>query len=115
MPGARTLIQRSLDNAGEPSAEVFDHLGDVCWRMGEKDAAVEAWTRAVKMLEDDALRQNLLQNVAALQARQWQMIVMDGQRMYDREYAPVLERARAKIEAATQEREPAVAPVWTEE
>jgi tetratricopeptide (TPR) repeat protein len=113
-PGARALIQRAIDTAPEPGAEVYDHLGDVCWRMGDEQAALDAWGQVIRLLEDGSLRQSLVQNLATLQSRQWQMIVMDGERMYDREYAPVLERARAKIEALRQGDRPPVAPVWQE-
>jgi len=113
--GAVALIQKALDTSNDPSAEVFDHLGDAKWRLGDEEGAVAAWKRVVTMIDDGSFRDRLLQNIAALQARQWGIIVMDGERLYDREYAPVLKRAQEKIEAATRGEQPAVAPQWAVE
>ncbi len=111
-PGAATLIQKAVDSSPDPSPEVFDHLGDVKWRMGDEEGALAAWKRIGAMLDDGAFRERLEQNLAVLQARQWGIIVMEGSRMYDREYAPILTRARAKIDAASRGEQPSVAPQW---
>jgi tetratricopeptide (TPR) repeat protein len=46
-PGAVTLLRRAaqLDLEGD-NATIFDHLGDALWMAGDRDGAVEAWTRA---------------------------------------------------------------------
>ena len=113
--GAVSLIQKALDTSNDPSPEVFDHLGDAKWRMGDEEGAVAAWKRVVTMIDDGSFRDRLLQNIATLQARQWGIIVMDGERFYDREYAPVLKRAQEKIEAAARGEQPTVAPQWVVE
>jgi tetratricopeptide (TPR) repeat protein len=44
---ARELIERSASlPAGSISPEVWDHLGDICARMGKPDDAAAAWERA---------------------------------------------------------------------
>lgn len=112
--GAITLIQRALDVSTDPSPEVLDHLGDARWRMGDEEGATQAWRRVVGMLDDGTFRERLVQNVAIVQARQWGIIVMDGQRMYDREYEPILRRAREKLAAAARGEQPVLAPQWGE-
>lgn len=111
-PGAVTLIQKAVDGSPDPSAEVFDHLGDAKWRLGDEEGAIAAWKRVVGMLEAGTFRERLQQNISLLQTRQWGIVVMDVDRMYDREYAPVLQRAQQKIDSATRGEQPNVAPQW---
>jgi tetratricopeptide (TPR) repeat protein len=44
--GALSLIEESARRGEEPSGEVYDHLGDVLWRLGRHDEAAEAWRMA---------------------------------------------------------------------
>ncbi len=110
--GAVQLIQRAL--AQQASAEVWDHLGDALWRTGEYDGAVAAWQRVVRQLEDPQFRDQMLQALLRRQVREWRLLVVDPEEMYDRDFGSVLERARAKIEAVRSERQPAVAPTFAE-
>lgn len=112
--GALTLISRSIRESNLPSPEVVDHLGDVQWRLGDKQAALEAWRQAVKIVEDGSFQKWVMQNFQAQQSRAWQLLVMDPQMMYDREYGPILERARRKIAAAEAGDQPPVALIFEE-
>lgn len=111
--GAVQFIESALDEtAGEDSAEVWDHLGDALWRVGDFDRAVTAWRRVVSDLDDqhrDRLERLFLQRQLELG-----LLVVDPAELYDRDFGPVLERARAKIEAVRSERQPAVAPTFAE-
>jgi tetratricopeptide (TPR) repeat protein len=112
--GALTHIARCIADSNTPSPEVVDHLGDVRWRRGEKDAAVEAWRQAAKIVEDGGYRKWITQNFQAQQSRGWQLLVIDPEVMYDREYGPILERARKKIAAVEADEEPPVARIFEE-
>ena len=113
-PGALAYIAKSVADSNTPSPEVVDHLGDVRWRMGDTKAAAEAWRQVVKIVEDEGYRKWVTQNFQLQQARGWQLLVIDPQTMYDREYGPVLERARRKIAAVEANEEPPVARVFEE-
>jgi hypothetical protein len=93
---------------------VLDHLGDVHWRLGNASEAVEAWQQAVKLLGDPNYKKFITQNLQLLQARGWQLLVLDANAMYDREYGPVLERARQKLAAAAAGAQPPVATTFDE-
>lgn len=58
---ARALIERANDlAAGDPNAEVLDHLGDIYWRLNRRDDARDAWRRALEA-DPDALRRASLE------------------------------------------------------
>ncbi len=70
---------------------VYDHLADCAWRLGRTDAAREAWNQALQRIADekDPLRR--------------------------RSYAAVEQQIRAKLEALSARRDPAVAPTLEEQ
>lgn len=45
---AKWYLEKALENAKEPSAELFEHYGDVLSLLGETDRAVEYWQRAIQ-------------------------------------------------------------------
>jgi tetratricopeptide (TPR) repeat protein len=54
LPEARALLQRvSLVPEGAADPVVWDHLGDVCFRLDDKPAAKAAWERAVALYPTD--------------------------------------------------------------
>ncbi|MGE0045591.1 MAG: tetratricopeptide repeat protein [Hyphomonadaceae bacterium] len=62
---ARVLIERSRDlSANDPNPEVLDHLGDVYWRVNERDLAREAWTQALAARPDAIRRRSLEEKIA---------------------------------------------------
>ncbi len=57
---ARALIERANDlSAGDPNAEILDHLGDVYWRLNRRDDARSAWRRALEARPDAIRRRSL--------------------------------------------------------
>lgn len=44
---AKIYIEQALKNYDTPSADVMEHAGDIFWKCGEKDAAVDYWQQAV--------------------------------------------------------------------
>ncbi len=113
-PGALGLIQKSLDQAGEPSPEVLDHLGDTLWRLGDPEGAVEAWGKAVTLLQIDGLRDQMEQQFVMIQARSWGLMVADPGDLYDRQYGDLLKRAEEKLREVDAGGDPAVAPTFEE-
>ncbi|MBI4718887.1 MAG: tetratricopeptide repeat protein [Planctomycetes bacterium] len=56
---AKKWLQRAAHERTGSDPVVLDHLGDACWRLGEKDAAVEHWSAAVervRQMPDDEIR-----------------------------------------------------------
>jgi tetratricopeptide (TPR) repeat protein len=52
---ARELIERAAAMPdGAVSGEIWDHLGDVCFRLGDKPAAKDAWEKALAAYATDA-------------------------------------------------------------
>ena len=40
-------MKNALDKTEEPSAELFEHYGDILFMLGEVDEAVEYWQKAL--------------------------------------------------------------------
>jgi tetratricopeptide (TPR) repeat protein len=112
--GALALIRESLAQSQEPSAEVLDHLGDTLWRLGDADAALEAWRRAAEVVTDARQRRQMEDLYTALQARQWGLRVADPADLYDLQFGEILERALRKIDAADGGADPPVAATFEE-
>src|SRR5690554_88042 len=43
---ARIYIEKAIEYETEPSAEVYEHYGDVLFKTGEEEEAIEQWKRA---------------------------------------------------------------------
>jgi tetratricopeptide (TPR) repeat protein len=62
---ARRLIERANQlSQSDPNAEILDHLGDVYWRLNERDQARETWRRALEARPDALRRRSLEQKLA---------------------------------------------------
>ena len=117
VPGAISLIKDAMANDSEPSAEVLDHLGDVQWRAGDAEAAIDAWRRAERLLEAPAFRQRWLQNYQLVQihpTQGWGLLVADPEEMYHRNFGMLLQRVSAKLRDAEQGGDPQIAPTFAE-
>ncbi|MDY7107421.1 MAG: hypothetical protein SYC29_02175 [Planctomycetota bacterium] len=112
--GAVSLLRRAVELAEEPTAELFDHLGDALWRQGHADDAVEAWNRVVDILDDPQRREQLTRLYLVQQTRVWGLLVRDPQAMYHRDYGVVLERTRQKLRAVERGGDPPVAATFRE-
>ncbi len=86
--GAKTFLLRALRMERETDPVVADHLGDACWRLGEKEDAVRYWKQAAE----------------AVKKRSDQPPVSSDERR-------VRETIRTKIESAEGGRTPSVAPL----
>ncbi|MGQ0532315.1 MAG: tetratricopeptide repeat protein [Caulobacteraceae bacterium] len=57
---ARALIERANNlSAGNPNAEVLDHLGDVYWRLNRREEARATWRQAVDARPDAIRRRDI--------------------------------------------------------
>ncbi len=113
-PGAVALIRDALAKADEPSPEVLDHLGDALWRTGDAKGAVDAWSLAVKLLEDDRRREQEQELFRRLQTQAWGLLVADAAELYERQYGSLLARMRRKVEEAESGGQPRVAGTFEE-
>jgi tetratricopeptide (TPR) repeat protein len=111
--GAAGLIERALARSGEPSPEVFDHLGDIRWRLGDRDGAAQAWRQAEQILENAERRDRHVQQYGVIQ-QFWGLRVIDPNEMYRIQNDHVLERVRAKLQSFAVGEEPPVAETFDE-
>lgn len=102
--GAASLITRASEmTGGIDNSTIQDHLGDVLWRTGQKERAVEAWQRAKAMLARDlrGMEEQLQQMPDRDAAARWRRTMVNEAR----EELAALE---AKLAAAAAGREPPV-------
>lgn len=50
---AETYIKRAIDK-GDVNPVLYEHLGDIYFKMNDKDKAVEEWSRALKLDKDNS-------------------------------------------------------------
>ena len=53
--GALVLIERAIAGDKDPSAEVLDHAGDINWKAGRTEQAINLWTASAAKAESDLL------------------------------------------------------------
>ena len=87
LPEARLWLHRATNMEGGDDPVLFDHLGDVLWRSGEKEEAVKAWKRSIELNDERTA---------------------EGEEPAEQE---VSERVKQKIKAASEGAEPPIAPV----
>ncbi|MCB9845439.1 MAG: tetratricopeptide repeat protein [Phycisphaeraceae bacterium] len=94
-PGAVSLLRKAIELAGDsPSAEMLDHFGDALWLAGDRQAASDAWRRALERADADRAK---LTDASPQHLR-------DG---LDADIAAI----RGKLEDSASGREPAVAAI----
>jgi len=49
---AKLYIESAISNGGEKSPEILEHYGDILFKTGNIDKAVEQWEKALKIRED---------------------------------------------------------------
>ncbi|MDE6085632.1 MAG: tetratricopeptide repeat protein [Muribaculaceae bacterium] len=59
---AKTFIDRALEVTESPSAELYQHAGDIYFMCGEPDKALEFWEEAAKLSPDDELLQRKIKH-----------------------------------------------------
>jgi tetratricopeptide (TPR) repeat protein len=113
-PGALALLREALARTEQPAPEVLDHLGDTLWRLGDHEAATDAWRQAVQILDDAEWQKQRAQEFVFLQARYWGLRVADPGEIYERQYGRLLENAREKLRVAQQGGAPEVTATFEE-
>lgn len=48
---ARIYIEQAMRNGGDKSQVIVEHCGDICFKLGEKEKAVEMWKKALTIEE----------------------------------------------------------------
>ena len=59
---AKAFIDKALDLTETPSAELYQHAGDIYFMCGEPDKALEFWEEAAKLEPDDELLQRKIKH-----------------------------------------------------
>lgn len=52
---ALNWILKCQKNITQPDAVILDHLGDIRWKLGLKDQAIEAWKEAIELDPDNKI------------------------------------------------------------
>lgn len=52
---ALIILQKAIDLTPQPSAEMYEHLGDCYFKLNNKNEAVKAWKKASSLAEGDEL------------------------------------------------------------
>lgn len=50
---ALTWIEKAVANSGEPSATLIEHKGDILFKLGKKNEALDLWRQALKLVTGD--------------------------------------------------------------
>ncbi|MBK3516601.1 tetratricopeptide repeat protein [Carboxylicivirga marina] len=57
---AKYIIERAIDNGGDSSNVIVEHYGDILYKNGDIDKAVEQWNKAVEMgSESETIQQKI--------------------------------------------------------
>jgi Tfp pilus assembly protein PilF len=84
---AKKWLGRATGSRGGPDPVILDHLGDACWQLGEKQEAMNYWSRATERIETLAEEDITSDDERRVRAMTWR-----------------------KLQAARNGREPDVAP-----
>ena len=49
---AKFYIESAISNGGEKSSDILEHYGDILYKTGNTDKAIEQWEKALKIRED---------------------------------------------------------------
>jgi tetratricopeptide (TPR) repeat protein len=56
---ALTWMEKALHHAREPDPTLFDHLGDIYWKLGETGKARDAWRMSLELEKNPAVQKKL--------------------------------------------------------
>jgi tetratricopeptide (TPR) repeat protein len=56
---AKDLVLQCLETTEGQLLEVYDHLGDIHWALGEEERAIAAWKKAIEVGKDTPLETRL--------------------------------------------------------
>ena len=112
--GSLAHIEAAINNAAAPSAEVLDHHGDVLWRLGRKEKAIESWRRADAHIDATYPRENYVRAIATFQLNTFALTIKDSEAIYDVQFGDLQRALRDKITAAEAGGEVPVAPTFAE-
>ena len=46
---AQKWIRKAIDNTVKPDADLFEHMGDACYKLNNKSEALEYWQKALQL------------------------------------------------------------------
>jgi tetratricopeptide (TPR) repeat protein len=112
--GALGHIEAAVSSVGAPGAEVLDHHGDVLWRLGRTDKALESWRKAVEHIDATYPRDNYVRAIATFQMNTFALTIKDPEVIYDAQFGDLQRLVQEKIVAAEAGANPPVAPTFAE-
>lgn len=115
--GALAYIQRAIAvsaNPDEPGPELLDHLGDVQWRLGLHEQAIQSWQQAAQQLDNPQHRREIEQGYMLIQTRGWGLLVAEPSELYNRTLGRQLESLKHKLKAVQSGQTPPIAGTFEE-
>ena len=52
---ARKWIEKAIENGAENNPVILEHMGDVLWKLGQEQDAIDYWNRAAEAGEGSEL------------------------------------------------------------
>lgn len=67
---AKIYIESAMDKDGKKSAEIIEHYGDILYKSGEKEKALEQWLKAKEMKSESATLDQKIEQQAYIEEEQ---------------------------------------------
>ena len=99
-PGAISLLEEANRRSGDAqSPEILNHLGDTYYRLGDLDAARDAWSQALSLIESPEQRAQWILASMQLQESLWSRRLRDPGALYDLAFGELQVLLRQKLAA----------------
>ena len=105
-PLALEMLTTAVERAEQASPEMYEHLGDVLWLLGEQDRAESMWNIALSIIQTEEFQKQRLELFASMSHSIWGIMVSTPEAMYDLEIYEVYQSLETKIAAVRQGVEP---------
>ncbi len=97
-PGAISLLEEANRRSGDdPSPEILNHLGDTYYRLGDVDAARDAWSQALSIIESPEQRAQWTLASMQLQESLWSRRLRDPGSLYDLAFGELQVKLQEKL------------------
>jgi len=98
----------ALGQSNQPNPEIYDHLGDAYWVLGQQSNAMHSWQMAATLLHSAGTRKNAIEGYASLENSVWGISVATPEALYDLELGEVARVLMKKLAAVVDGKTPPV-------
>ncbi|MGI9012980.1 MAG: tetratricopeptide repeat protein [Phycisphaerales bacterium] len=112
---ARELLEPIVANIeDEPGVEVFNHFGDIMYRLGDIDAARTAWKKAISIIDDSTYRSRTIEGYLRFQRGGWGILIIAPEQVFARLHDDIKQCAQQKLAAIENGTKVPVVPTFEE-